>query len=194
MKQLPFLFLLCFSIIANAGVDTLRIKNFGIDFYGELGLHPGLNTDLGISIFEIGTANVDKKRSIYHEFYLRPGVAIYRLPEYTNNYYLNTTFNYQLRFQSNKKHQFGYVELYGGLGYLRYSYLGEVFVTNGDVFEEQGSGGGNALMYRTGFVLGGSLPIKSLSWLFGAEYSVEKSEDELSIIHPFSRIGFRYDL
>jgi len=61
-------------------------------------------------------------------------------------------------------------------------------------FTRRKNGGGNSLLFSSGFIFGGSLPSKYLEWIIGAEYFGEFPEDKLIIHHPAARVGIRVKL
>ena len=189
-----FLFLFSFQLY---GQDSLGVhpKTIGIEYFGEFAFHTGLKLDFGIPFWTNSNFPGKKNRTFSQYLGLRPKLGYYNIPKYTNNFFTGLDLTFQFRTTRNIRKTYFYFESYFGGGYLRYSYVGSIYETtaNGG-FVERKSGGGNALMVASGFIIGGSLPFEKLEWLLGAEYFVEFSEDKLIIQHPTIRLGVRINL
>ncbi len=195
-QLIKVVFLLFFSINLY-GQDSLNIssKNIGVEYFGELVFHPGIRLDIGFPFWTNKKFQERKNQSIQQQLILRPKIGYYNIYKYTNNFFIGSDLTLQFRTIKPLKKKVFYFESNFGLGYLRYAYIGTIYesTTNGS-FEERNTGGGNALMVSTGFLVGGSLPIKDIEWIAGVEYFFEFSEDKLIIQHPSVRLGFRINL
>ncbi len=174
--------------------DSLGInfKTIGIEYFGELGLHPGIKVDLGIPVWINNKLVGKRNRIFYQNIIIRPNIGYYHLPKYTNNYFVGFDFSLQFLSQKIDQPKYFFFESYFGFRYMRYSYLGKIYETNGSGgFVEKNSGGGNSLLVASGFMIGGNLPVKNISWIIGVDYFIELTEDELVIHHPTARVGIR---
>jgi hypothetical protein len=186
-KELSILILLLLSC-----GSTYAQRSIGIHYFGELGLHPGLEIDYGLPILH---KNIPKeKRILSRQLDFRPSIAYYHLPKYTHNFLLTPSINYQLRSTNSESQKYLFAEPTIKLGYMRYSYIGEIYESTPDGFEEKNRGGGNAFVFGSGLNLGGSLKPNQVDWIFGVEYLAELSEDGLFINHINFKLGVRHQL
>jgi hypothetical protein len=179
------------------GQDSLFIspKTLGIEYFGELGFHPGIRIDYGVPLWINTKLQGKKNRSFLQQLNLRPKIGYYYLPKYTNNFFIGTDLALKFKTTNVIKKKHLLFESFLGIGYLRYSYIGTIYEsTASGGFTEKKSGGGNSAILSTGFLVGGSLPGSLLDWIIGVEYFLEFSEDKLIIQHPSARLGVRVKL
>jgi len=170
----------------------LNFKTIGIEYFGELGLHPGIKIDVGIPIWSNDKLLGKRNQIFYQNIIIRPNIGYYHLPKYTNNYFIGLDFSLQFLSQKIDAPKYFFFESYFGVRYLRYNYIGRIYETNtSGGFTEKKSGGGNSMLVASGFMIGGHLPIKNMNWILGAEYFIELSDDKLVIHHPTLRLGIR---
>jgi len=169
--------------------DKKNYQEIGFYYFGELGLHPGVEIDYRINIWE--NTKTKEKRSLSHQINFRPSIAYYRLTKYTNNFLFTPNFNYQLKLKNNKTQRYLFIEPSLKFGYLRYSYIGEIYETSNTGFEERNFGGGNSFIYGGGLNIGGSIKPNKLDWILACEYLAEVSEDVIVISHINFKIGVR---
>ncbi len=197
MKQILLVFFLAFSVHFLYGQDSLKTfpRTIGIEYFGELALHPGVKIDYGIPLW-INYRLIGKKDNLfYQKISARPNIGYYHLPKYTNNYFIGSDLTIQFRMYNPNKDRHFFFESSFGFRYMRYSYIGSIYQTspNGG-FEERNSGGGNAALISSGFTLGGSLPFNNSEWIIGGMYMLEFPEDKIVIQHPVATIGIRLKL
>lgn len=183
--------LISLSSILGQKADE-RQREIGIQYFGELGLHPGIEVDY---FFPIGEKTKEKeKRQVAHQLAFRPSIAYYYLPQYSHNFLLTPSINYRLKVTSNESGRYCFAEPYFKFGYLRYAYIGKIYETTDTGFEERKFGGGNAFVFGSGLNFGGSLKLDKWDWLVGCEYLGELSEGALFVNHINFKVGTRLKL
>jgi len=189
-----FLFLILLSP-SLLGQDSLQInyKTIGVEYFGELGLHPGARVDIGLPLWTNTKLKGKNGRKFYQKLIARPHIGYYYIPQYTNNFFFGSDISLQFLTQKTNTKKYFIFESFFGLRYLRYSYQGSIYAsnTNGG-FDRLKNGGGNSFVFSSGFLIGGSLPVEHLEWILGAEYFGEFSEDKLIVHHPAARVGLRF--
>ena len=187
MKSLILMLLFFFSSQFIIG------QNIGIGYYGELGLRPGLEIDYGLNLLKKGNPKEDKKRFISHQLNLRPSLAYYRYAHNSNNLLFSANINYQLQWINNSNQRYLFVEPVISAGILRKSYIGEIFQTTGEGFDEKIGAGTTSFTIGGGLNFGGYIS-KRLDWFLGMNYFIENTEDKL-ILHRFVlKLGTRIKL
>lgn len=165
---------------------------FGIQYYGELGLNPGIEIDYQHTLFE--HKKVHKKRTTVQQIHFRPSITYYHLRNYTNNFLFTPKFAYQLKTVNNKTQRYFYVEPYLKFGYQRYAFIGSVYETANDGFKKKQLAGGNSFVFGGGLNFGGSIKPNKLDWTFGVEYLPEVSKGTRFIHHINLKAGIRFRL
>lgn len=192
-KQIIVLTLFLLSIhLVYGQKKSVKENTIGIQYYGELFFHPGIELDYQFNLFN--KTKIKKKRSLLHQVNFRPSVAYYRLPFYSNNYSITPNLDYQLKVINIKTSRYFFVEPYIKLGYLRYTYMGEIYASTNTGFEALKRAGGNALVFGGGLNFGLSLKPNRLDSFLGIEYLGERSQGELFINHLNFKVGFRYKI
>lgn len=190
---LVLLLIIPFNVVFGQVEDEKKSNNIGINYFGELGFRPGFEVDYGFLFIEKGEAKENKKRYLSHQFYLRPSVAYYHFAHNSNNFLFSIKFNYQLRLINSTTLRYLSIEPYLKTGYLRKSYIGEIYQTSSQGFEEKKNAGSNAFTLGGGLDFGGYIS-KQIDWIFGMDYFIENTEDKL-ILHRFvAKIGTRIKL
>lgn len=184
MKSLIFIVLFFFSSQFIVG------QNIGIGYYGELGFRPGVQVDYGLSILKKEIPKEEKKRYFSHQLNLRPALAYFRYAHNSNNYLLSANFNYQLQWVNKTNQRYLFVEPVISIGILRKAYIGEIFQTTGDGFDEKIGAGTTSFTVGGGLNLGGYIS-KRFDWVLGMDYFIENTEDKL-VLHRFVvKLGIR---
>jgi len=167
-----------------------KTNEIGISYYGELGLNPGVEIDYGSTLSQ--WSKEKNKRSVQQQINFRPSLSYYNLPKYTNNYIIASSLNYQFRLVKKDSDKYWYLEPFLKIGYLRYSYIGDIFETddNGNI-QETNFRGGNSFVFGSGLNVGGSLKVDRMDWLIGTEYLPELTDDKLFINHVIFKLGIR---
>lgn len=196
MKPFITFFLLCLSIqVYSQDSLDIRYHTISVEYFGELGLHPGAKIDFGLSLWINRNLNGKKGRIFYQKMILRPNIGYYNIPKYTNNFFLGGDVSLQFITQKSNTRKYFIFESFVGFKYMRYAYIGRVYESNNSgSFTELENAGGYSKLFSSGFLIGGSLPYKSLEWLAGIEYFIEFPEDKLIIYHPTARFGVRIKL
>ena len=192
-KTIILLIITLFYIKISFGQEKEKIPIvFGIQYYGELGFHPGVEVDYQHNLFE--HKKVKNKRSILQQINFRPSIAYYNLPDYTNNFLVTPNLDYHLRIINNEKKSYFFVEPYIKFGYQRYFFKGTTYETTNSEFEERKLSGGNSFVFGSGLSFGGSIKPNKLDWILGVEYLREISEGALFIHHINFKVGVRYKI
>jgi len=87
MKQpitIILLFFLSFQLYSQDSL-IIRYKTVGIEYFGELGLHPGLKLDVGLPIWTNTALRGKKGRIFFQKLIARPNIGYYHIPRYTHN-------------------------------------------------------------------------------------------------------------
>ena len=192
-KKITLLVISLFCLTMSYGQEKEKQPIvFGIQYFGELGFHPGIEVDYQRSLFEKKKAK--NKRNILHQVNFRPSITYYNLPEYANNFLVTPNFDYHLRIINNEKRSYFFVEPYIKFGYQRYFYKGTTYETINNGFEERKLSGGNSFVFGSGLSVGSSIKPNKLDWILGVEYLPEVSEGALFIHHINLKIGIRYKI
>lgn len=192
-KQAITTILIFFTILLfGQSPKEVRDRSIGINYFGELGFNPGLEIDYGLNLWK--KEKERKRRVIKKQLNLRPSLAYYHYPHYSNNVLFSMKLNYQVKFvNKEKKHKYLFVEPFVRIGYLRYFLAGDVFETQNNGFNEVGFRGSNSIVFGGAFDVGGYLS-KRFDWLLGFDYYAENTEDKL-ILHRFAaKLGTRIKL
>lgn len=193
MKKLLTTILFIFShfLLLGQTESSKANKDIGLNYYGELGFRPGLELDFSQNLWN---AEKQKKTRVQEKYLnLRPSIAYYRYPNYSNNALAALKLNYQARFYNKANTKYLLVEPFVKVGYLRYFFSGSVFKTAGTGFKEARFSGSNSFVFGSGIDLGAYLT-KRFDWLFGFDYYAESTEDKL-ILHRFvAKLGTRIKL
>lgn len=165
-------------------------QNIGVGYYGELGLRPGVEVDYELRLLEKGTQEENKKRYFSHRLNFRPALAYYWYAHNSNNFLMTANFNYQLRWVNSSNLQYLFAEPFARVGILRKSYIGEIYRTTAEGFDEEIRAGTNSFTLGGGLNLGGYIS-KRFDWIMGMDYFIEDTEDGL-ILHRFVlKLGIR---
>lgn len=183
--------LFCIKISFGQGKEKLPMV-FGIQYFGELGFHPGVEVDYQHNILE--RKKIKSRRTVLHKINFRPSITYYNLPDYTNNFLVTPNIDYHLRIINNERKSYFFVEPYIKFGYQRYFYKGTTYETTNSGFEERKFSGGNSFVFGGGLSFGGSIKPNKLDWILGLEYLPEISEGALFIHHINFKTGIRYKI
>ena len=197
MNVKSFLFaiilILQFNVVFGQSEEETKYRNIGVSYFGELGLRPGFELDYGFLLLNKENPKEEKKRFWRHQLYLRPSFAYYYFAHNSNNFLLSAKFNYQLSLVKRSNLHYFSIEPYLKTGYLRKSFIGEVYKTTEDGFEEVKNAGTNSIVFGGGLNFGGYIS-KRFDWILGMDYFIELTEDEL-VLHRFvAKIGTRIKL
>ncbi len=195
--NLKLIFLCIFYIISNISVfgqkeDTQNKSQLGIHYFGELGLRPGIEIDYSYYFFQ--KKKVFDKKYIIQRLAVAPSFASYFYTKQSSNYLVASKLQYQFCTGSNKKFRYSYAQPYLKLGYLRSFYSVPVIEIQADGnFEEKKWRGTNSLVLGSGIDIGGYIN-KKYDWLFGFEYFVERTEDQLYLHRFVGKLGIQLKL
>ncbi len=168
-------------------------KNIGINYFGELGLRPGIEIDCGFPLWNRESMKEKKKRKVQQYLHFRPSIAYYFYARNSNNFLLAPKLNYQLRFAKASNGRYFFIESSVKIGYLRKSLIGEKYRLTDGNFEEVKRAGTNSIVLGSGLDFGGYVS-KSIDWLIGFDYLIESTQDQL-ILHRFvAKLGVRKKL
>lgn len=167
-------------------VSDKRFKSYGIGYYGELGLHPGLHADVTFEIADNSTRRFHSRKLLF-----RPSIAYFFRPYYTHNYLVLPNALFQIGTKQKEKYLF-YFELSGKTGYLRYQYIGDQYISTPTGIQSIKRQGGNALIYGLGFLIGVKTQAKR-SYYLAIDYLKERSEDLIRPTFIAFKIGVRFD-
>ncbi len=180
----------CFTLVYSQESSAKKEHEFSISYFGELMFSPGIELNYHLKLLDLFSEESDN--ALAHAIYLRPSLTYYRLTKYTNNYMPSLNLEYQFTLKNDEKGKAFSLAPYAKLGYLRYSYIGEIYESNNKGgFEERRNGGGSAFVFGGGLNLTGSIKRTNLNWLAGTEYFSEVSEDKLFINHVALRLGLK---
>lgn len=174
-------------------ISKKDFKNIGINYFGELGLRPGIEIDFGFPLKIKENKKDNKKKYLSHFIYLRPTLAYFHYPHNSNNFQLGFKFNYQFKTVNTFTNRYLNFEPYLKIAYLRKSFIGEIYETVNEDFIEKNNAGTNSYTLGLGLDFGGYLN-QRIDWLFGVEYFSEFTSDQL-ILHRFlAKLGIRIKL
>ncbi len=190
MKKQVLTVILIISTILLFG-QSPKDRDIGINYFGELGIRPGLEVDYGLNFWK--KAKKGKRKIITQQLYFRPSFAYYYYPHFSNNLLLSAKLNYRIKFTNNKNHKYLFAEPFVRVGFLRYFLVGEVFESGNNGFTEVNLKGSNSIIFGGAFDVGGYIS-KKFDWLLGFDYYAESTEDKL-ILHRFiAKLGTRIKL
>ena len=179
-----------YIVLAFGQSPKNSIRNIGINYFGELGFRPGVEIDLGFSVWE---KEKEKQRIIRNQLSFRPSLAFYHYSHYSNNVLLSMKLNYQVRFINKKTRKYLFIEPFLRIGYLRYFLAGDVFETQNSGFKEVRFRGSNSVIFGGAFDMGGYIS-KRFDWIFGFDYFAESTEDKLMLHRFAAKLGTRIKL
>lgn len=189
-KRITTIFFVFHIVIAFGQSPKESNNDIGINYFGELGLRPGVEIDYGLCLWK---KEKEKIRIIKSQLNLRPSLAYYHYSHYSNNILLSMKLNYQVKFVNKTNNKYLFVEPFLRIGYLRYILIGDVYETQNNGFEKGKFRGSNSIVFGGAFDLGGYIS-KRFDWLLGFDYYAESTEDKL-ILHRFAaKIGTRIKL
>lgn len=182
-----------FGLLVGQNEQGVNGNNLGVNYFGELGLRPGLEIDYGIQLQQKHKIKEDKKRDLSRFLHIRPSLAYYHFSNNSNNFLLSGKLNYQFRFIKKSNQKYFFVEPYVKIGFQRKSFIGEIYQTSTTGFQEVNAAGSNSFILGNGLDLGGKINDR-IDWLFGVDYFIELTEDAL-VLHRFvSKLGTRINL
>lgn len=199
MKKQTITLLLVFSSIFLFGQSPKKVldgnegkkgkdTSIGINYFGELGLRPGIEVDYGIGLWKKDKET--EKRIFTNQFNIRPSLAYYRYANYSDNILLSLKLNYQLRFKKKTNDKYLFVEPSARIGLLRYFLAGDVYETQEGGLKEVNFRGSNSIIFGGGLDIGGYLSQRS-DWLLGFDYFAEGTEDKLTLHRFVLKLGTR---
>ena len=189
-KQIAIIFLVFYALFAFGQSPKESNNDIGINYFGELGLRPGVEIDYGLCLWK---KEKEKKRIIKSQLNLRPSFTYYHYSHYSNNVLLSMKLNYQVKFVNKANSKYLFVEPFVRVGYLRYFLIGDVLETQNNGFKEVKFRGSNSFVLGGAFDIGGYIS-KRFDWIFGFDYYTESTEDKL-ILHRFAvKLGTRIKL
>jgi len=184
-----FIFLIlsvCLSTTGHAQESPQRLRSIGIGYYGELGLHPGIQADLSIELADNSTRRFKQRKLL-----LRPSLIYFRRQFYSNNYIVMPQLISQISAREFGSHML-YFEISGKVGYHRFQYIGDQYITTPTGIQTIKRQGGNGMVYGLGFLLG----VKSQStryYYLSMDYLTEKGEDSIRPNLIALKLGVRFD-
>ncbi len=169
----------------NAQETKQRLRSVGIGYYGELGLHPGLQGDITLLIADNST-----RRYKWRKLLFRPSAIYFRRQFYSNNFIIMPQLVSQIGAREIGETLL-YFEVSGKVGYHRYQYIGDQYISTPTGIQSVKRGGGNGVVYGLGFLLG----IKSRSdryYSLSMDYLNEKTEDTIRPKLIAIKLGVRF--
>lgn len=184
------LLLLIFVFITthvNGQESKNRLRSIGVGYYGELGLHPGILADVTFQINDFSTKRFPNRRLL-----LRPSLIYFYRPYYTHNYMALPNLLFQMGTRQNDKFLL-YFEVGFKVGYLRYQYSGDQYISTPTGIQSIKRQGGNGFVYGLGFLVGIKSNESSRSYFLSLDYLNEQTEDSIQANLFAIKLGVRFD-